>query len=141
MLSQCPEYVAPHGSSEAVFGTNPIAVGVPTAQGPLVMDMSTAASSWFGLVEAKLAGADSDGSARVTCYFGEKQCVSQHIFCFSRRARPAMPPVALTVMYPGVAGWMQRWQVWLLSSCAWSQRSGLWQYIVWLELVEGCGVP
>ena len=96
MLSQCPEYVAPHGSSEAIFGTNPIAVGVPTTQGPLVMDMSTAASSWFGLVEAKLAGAESDGSARVTCHAEETQCVCQHIFCFSKRARwqrPAMLPV------------------------------------------------
>lgn len=26
VLSQSPEYVAPHGSSQAVFGTNPIAV-------------------------------------------------------------------------------------------------------------------
>jgi len=26
VLSQSPEYVAPHGSSQALFGTNPIAV-------------------------------------------------------------------------------------------------------------------
>ena len=27
VLSQSAEYVAPHGSSQAIFGTNPIAVG------------------------------------------------------------------------------------------------------------------
>ena len=31
VLSQCPEMVAPHGSYEAIFGTNPLAIGVPTA--------------------------------------------------------------------------------------------------------------
>ena len=45
-MSQSPEYVAPHGSTEAIFGTNPIAVGVPTSEDPLVMDLSTAAAAW-----------------------------------------------------------------------------------------------
>ena len=45
-MSQSPEYVAPHGSTEPIFGTNPIAVGVPTAGQPLVMDLSTAAAAW-----------------------------------------------------------------------------------------------
>lgn len=31
VMSQCSEMVAPHGSYEAIFGTNPIAIGVPTA--------------------------------------------------------------------------------------------------------------
>lgn len=47
VLSQSPEYVAPHGSSEAIFGTNPIAVGIPAAEGPLIMDLATSASSWW----------------------------------------------------------------------------------------------
>lgn len=45
-MSQSPEYVAPHGTTEAIFGTNPIAVGVPTSEDPLVMDLSTAAAAW-----------------------------------------------------------------------------------------------
>lgn len=44
-MSQSPEYVAPHGTTEAIFGTNPIAVGVPTSEDPLVMDLSTAAAA------------------------------------------------------------------------------------------------
>jgi LDH2 family malate/lactate/ureidoglycolate dehydrogenase len=31
VMSQCSEMVAPHGAYEAIFGTNPIAIGVPTA--------------------------------------------------------------------------------------------------------------
>ena len=48
VMCQSPEYVAPHGSSEAVFGTNPVALGVPSgAQAPpLVIDLATSAASW-----------------------------------------------------------------------------------------------
>lgn len=57
VLSQSPEYVAPHGSSEAIFGTNPIAIGVPTpGEQPLVLDMATSAWAWYGLLEAQHAG-------------------------------------------------------------------------------------
>ena len=31
--SQLPEYVAPHGTTEAIFGISPVAVGLPTAAG------------------------------------------------------------------------------------------------------------
>lgn len=31
IMSQSPEYVAPHGSSQAIFGTNPFAVCVGLA--------------------------------------------------------------------------------------------------------------
>lgn len=56
VLSQSPEYVAPHGSSEAVFGTNPIGVGVPADGGPLVLDMATSAFAYYALVEHSRAG-------------------------------------------------------------------------------------
>jgi LDH2 family malate/lactate/ureidoglycolate dehydrogenase len=56
VLAQSPEFVAPHGSKQAIFGTNPIAIGIPAEQGPVVMDMATAAYAWFGLLEAKTAG-------------------------------------------------------------------------------------
>ena len=56
MIAQAPEFVAPHGAKKAVFGTNPIAIGVPAEGGPVVMDMATAAYAWFGVLEAKTAG-------------------------------------------------------------------------------------
>lgn len=57
------------GAKQAIFGTNPICVSVPAAGGPVTMDMATAAYAWFGVLEAKTAGAqlptgvamDSDG--------------------------------------------------------------------------------
>ena len=36
VMSQCNEMVAPHGSYEPVFGTNPIAIGIPTLPRPQV---------------------------------------------------------------------------------------------------------
>jgi LDH2 family malate/lactate/ureidoglycolate dehydrogenase len=55
-FSRSPERVAVHGSYEPVFGTNPLAVAIPTESDPIVLDMSTAATSYFGLVEAVTAG-------------------------------------------------------------------------------------
>ncbi|DBA93011.1 TPA: hypothetical protein ACH3X2_003352 [Trebouxia sp. C0005] len=56
VLSQSPEYVTPHGATEAIFGTNPFAIGVPSESGSVVVDMATSAASWFGLVECDRAG-------------------------------------------------------------------------------------
>ena len=56
VIAQSPEFVAPHGAKKAIFGTNPIAIGVPSEGGPVVMDMATAAYAWFGVLEAKTAG-------------------------------------------------------------------------------------
>lgn len=50
------ETVSAHGSYEPIFGTNPIAIGVPTKEKPLVLDMATAAMAYFGVIEAKTAG-------------------------------------------------------------------------------------
>lgn len=50
------ETVATEGSYEPIFGTNPLAVGVPTSNEPLVLDMATAAMAYFGVIEAKTAG-------------------------------------------------------------------------------------
>lgn len=51
-----PETVATHGSYEPIFGTNPLAVGIPTKKEPLVLDMATAAMAYYGLIEAQTAG-------------------------------------------------------------------------------------
>ena len=48
--------VAPHGSCEAIFGTNPIAIGVPHAPRHLIVDMATSADAWFSLVSAAAEG-------------------------------------------------------------------------------------
>lgn len=56
VFARSPERVAAHGSYEPVFGTNPLAIGIPAEPDPIVLDMSTAAISFYGLLEAKTAG-------------------------------------------------------------------------------------
>ena len=51
-----PPLVAPFGSYEPVFGTNPIAIGIPATSMPIIYDMTTAAMPFFGLVEANTSG-------------------------------------------------------------------------------------
>jgi len=50
------ETVATEGSYEPIFGTNPLAIGVPTSNDSLVLDMATAAMAYFGVIEANTAG-------------------------------------------------------------------------------------
>ncbi|MFA5776723.1 MAG: Ldh family oxidoreductase [Patescibacteria group bacterium] len=45
-----------HGSYEPIFGTNPLAIGVPTNGDPVVLDMATSCIPYYGLIEAKTAG-------------------------------------------------------------------------------------
>jgi len=58
VLAQSPEFVAPFGAREPIFGTNPIAIAVPSPAGqePVTLDMATSAYALFGLLEAKTAG-------------------------------------------------------------------------------------
>jgi LDH2 family malate/lactate/ureidoglycolate dehydrogenase len=56
VFSRAPERVAAHGSFKPVFGTNPIAISLPAKPTPVVLDMSTAAMSFYGVVEAQTAG-------------------------------------------------------------------------------------
>ena len=56
VFSSAMETVAASGSSQAIFGTNPLAIGVPGKEKPLVLDMATAAMAYFGVVEANTAG-------------------------------------------------------------------------------------
>lgn len=46
---------APHGSSQAKFCTNPMAYGIPTNSDPIILDMTTSAMAYYGLIEAKTA--------------------------------------------------------------------------------------
>ena len=56
VLSQCPEMVAPYQSYEPIYGTNPLAIGIPSKSRPIVLDMATSAFAWYGLVSAKEEG-------------------------------------------------------------------------------------
>lgn len=51
-----PKVMATAGGIDPVFGTNPIAIAVPTGGEPLVLDMATAATTWFSLIEARATG-------------------------------------------------------------------------------------
>jgi LDH2 family malate/lactate/ureidoglycolate dehydrogenase len=56
-LANSPEFVAAAPGGAPVFGTNPIAVGVPSAGGPpLTFDMATSAIALFGVLTAKAKG-------------------------------------------------------------------------------------
>ena len=59
VMSMCPEMVAPHGKADAVFGTNPIALGFPRGTPdaePLVLDMATSSAAWYEVVRAAALG-------------------------------------------------------------------------------------
>ncbi len=47
---------APYGSTQGLFSTNPMAYGIPTEGEPIILDMATASTTLFGLIEAKTAG-------------------------------------------------------------------------------------
>lgn len=56
IMAGSPATVAPHGSLDPIFGTNPMAFGFPTTKDPIIFDMATAAITWYGLVRAKTLG-------------------------------------------------------------------------------------
>ena len=56
VFSGSAEYMAMHGSYEPFFGTNPLAIGIPTSDKPIVFDMATAGIAYYGIVTAKSAG-------------------------------------------------------------------------------------
>lgn len=70
VFSGSSEFMAMYGSYEPFFGTNPLAIGIPTSNNPIVFDMATAAIAYYGIVGAKTAGEaipdgvayDSDGN-------------------------------------------------------------------------------
>jgi len=45
--------ILPDPGIDPVMGTNPIAIAIPTSSGPLVLDMATAATTWFALISAR----------------------------------------------------------------------------------------
>lgn len=55
-VSSCSPAIAPYGAAEAVFGTNPIAMAVPTRAEPVTLDMATSVIAKGKLRLAALAG-------------------------------------------------------------------------------------
>ena len=53
VLAGSPKVMAVAGGIDPVMGTNPIAIAIPASQGPLVLDMATAATTWFALLHAR----------------------------------------------------------------------------------------
>lgn len=49
-----PAIVTPYGGIDPILGTNPIAIGIPTSQGPLVLDMATSEQPWGEVNLAKV---------------------------------------------------------------------------------------
>lgn len=58
MSAAGPARVAPHGGSQAAFGTNPLAMGVPTAGNPVILDLGTSSIMYGEVVLAKRLGRD-----------------------------------------------------------------------------------
>lgn len=55
-MAGSPKVLALHGSSKPAMGTNPIAVAAPALEEPLVIDMATAAMSYFEVVRRSREG-------------------------------------------------------------------------------------
>lgn len=53
VLAGSPKVMAIEGGIDPVFGTNPVAIGIPTNGDPLVLDMATAATTWFAVINAR----------------------------------------------------------------------------------------
>ncbi len=53
VLAGSPKVMAIEGGIDPVFGTNPIAIAIPTNDEPLVLDMATAATTWFAVINAR----------------------------------------------------------------------------------------
>ena len=49
-------FLVPHGGSRPFFGTNPLAIGFPTGDIPLLLDMATTTVSWGKLILAQKEG-------------------------------------------------------------------------------------
>lgn len=56
MMSRAGGSVAPFGSADPLFGTDPMAFGFPTNDEPILFDMATSPVTWTGLLLAKARG-------------------------------------------------------------------------------------
>ena len=60
LMCRTPPFVAPFGSSERLFGTNPFALSLPCNQGSFSFDIATAASAFYNLMTSSVEGKKID---------------------------------------------------------------------------------
>lgn len=53
VLAGSPKVMAIEGGIDPVLGTNPISIAIPTGNAPLILDMATAATTWFAVINAR----------------------------------------------------------------------------------------
>ena len=63
MMSRSPGTVAPFGSIDPIFGTNPLGFGFPTMDSPILFDAATSAMTFYGVVVADAKGEELPESA------------------------------------------------------------------------------
>jgi len=57
ILAGSPSFVAPFNSTQRLFGTNPIAFGIPSADGvPIIFDFTTSSAAFYGIMSTATAG-------------------------------------------------------------------------------------
>lgn len=93
----------PYGGSERKLGTNPVAIGIPAGEcPPILVDMSTSASTWLGLLARWKSGdpipegviLDDDG----------RPTTDRAAFTFGFRSQDATPRGALSTIGGGHKG-------------------------------------
>jgi LDH2 family malate/lactate/ureidoglycolate dehydrogenase len=55
-FNNSPGGLVPYGSTEAIWGTNPLTIGVPTGKSPAVLDMASSMTTWGDLMVSKNEG-------------------------------------------------------------------------------------
>ena len=71
-FNNSPGGLVPHGSTEAIWGTNPLTIGVPTDKSPAILDMASSMTTWGDLMVSKNEGRKIkdnvaiDGEGKVT---------------------------------------------------------------------------
>lgn len=53
VMAGSPKVMAVEGGIDPVMGTNPVAIAIPTGSDPMVLDMATAATTWFSIINAR----------------------------------------------------------------------------------------
>lgn len=55
-FNNSPGGLVPHGSIDAIWGTNPLTIGIPTDKSPAVLDMASSLTTWGDLMVLKNEG-------------------------------------------------------------------------------------
>lgn len=65
MMSRSPGMLAPFDSIDPLFGSNPLGFAFPTADEPIVFDMTSSAMTWSGMLLAKARGEQLPGGVAI----------------------------------------------------------------------------